>query len=75
MLDGKRVKAEAALFPLVMGLEDPGLQGLKAYIRGKEGLEEAFDRLVRELQRVAEVAAPRRKANRGYGSPWWSVEV
>jgi hypothetical protein len=32
-----------------MGLEDPGLQGLKARIRGKEGLKEAFDRLVREL--------------------------
>jgi hypothetical protein len=32
-----------------MGLEDPGLQGLKAYIRDKEGLEEAFDRLVKEL--------------------------
>jgi hypothetical protein len=25
ILDGKRVKAEAALFPLVIGLEDPGL--------------------------------------------------
>jgi hypothetical protein len=31
--------------------------------------------LIKELQRVAEVATPRKKANRGHGSPWWSVEV
>jgi hypothetical protein len=31
--------------------------------------------LIEELQRVAEAATPYKKANRGYGSPWWSVEV
>jgi hypothetical protein len=64
-----RVEAEAALLPVVMGLEDPGPQGLKARIQGQQGLEEAFDQLIKELQRVAEVATPRKKANRGHGSP------
>jgi hypothetical protein len=31
--------------------------------------------LIKELQRVAEVATPWKKANRGHGTPWWSVEV
>jgi hypothetical protein len=31
--------------------------------------------LIEELQRIAEVATPRKKANKGHGSPWWSVEV
>ena len=75
MMEESRVEAEAALLPVAMGMEDPGPQGLKARIKAREGLEEAFDQLVKELQRVAEVATPRRKANRGYGSPWWSVEV
>ena len=74
-MEESRVEAEAALLLVAMGMEDPGPQGLKARIKAREGLEEAFDQLVKELQRVAEVATPRRKANRGYGSPWWSVEV
>jgi hypothetical protein len=43
MIKSDRVKAEAALLLVAMGLEDPGLQGLKACIQGQEGLEEAFD--------------------------------
>ncbi|EAQ90773.1 hypothetical protein CHGG_02708 [Chaetomium globosum CBS 148.51] len=52
-----------------------GPQGLRAQVREQEGLKEAFNWLVEELQRIAEVATPRKKANRGHGSPWWSVEV
>jgi hypothetical protein len=70
-----RVEAEAARLPLRMGLEDPGPQGLQARIQTVEGLEKAFDRLVEELQGVAEAAAPRRKANRGFNSPWWTEAV
>jgi hypothetical protein len=43
MMDRRRVEAEAAHLPKKMGLEDPGLQGLRARVREKEGLEEAFD--------------------------------
>ena len=75
MLQESRVEAEAAYLPEKMGLEDPGPQGLKARIKEREGLRGAFDQLIWELQRVAEAAAPRKKANRGCGSPWWSVEV
>ena len=75
MMKESRVEAEAALLPATMGLEDRGPQGLRARIRGREGLEQAFDQLIRELQRVAEVATPQKKANKGRGSPWWSVEV
>ena len=70
-----RVEAEAAFLPLKLGLEDPGPQGLKARIQGREGLQQAFDQLITELQRVAVVATPRKKPNRGYASPWWSEEV
>ena len=59
MMEESRVEAEAALLPVAMGMEDPGPQGLKARIKAREGLEEAFDQLVKELQRVAEVATPR----------------
>jgi hypothetical protein len=69
MMDRRRVEAEAAHLPKKIGLEDPGLQGLRARVREKEGLEEAFDWLIKELQRVAEVATPRKKANRGHSSP------
>ncbi|EAQ89439.1 hypothetical protein CHGG_06058 [Chaetomium globosum CBS 148.51] len=75
MMDRRRVEAEAALLPEKIGLEDPGPQGLRAQVREQEGLKEAFNWLVEELQRIAEVATPRKKANRGHGSPWWSVEV
>jgi hypothetical protein len=68
-MEESRVEAKAALLLVAMGIEDPGPQGLKARIKAREGLEEAFDQLVKELQRVAEVATPRRKANRGYESP------
>ncbi|EAQ83005.1 hypothetical protein CHGG_10823 [Chaetomium globosum CBS 148.51] len=74
MMKESRVEAEAIQLPLKMGLEDPGPQGLRARTKEQGGLEEAFDQLIKELQRIAEVATPRRKANRGHGSPWWSVE-
>ena len=71
-----RVEAEAAQIPLKIGLDDPGPQGLEARSSGgPRGLEEAFDWLVEELQRVANEATPRKKANIGRGSPWWSEEV
>lgn len=75
MMKESRVEAEAIQLPLKMGLEDPGPQGLRTRTKEQGGLEEAFDQLIKELQRIAEVATPRRKANRGHGSPWWSVEV
>jgi hypothetical protein len=43
MMEESRVEAEAALLLVAMGMEDPGLQGLKARIKAREGLEEAFD--------------------------------
>jgi hypothetical protein len=75
MMEESRVEAEAAFIPLKLGLEDSGPQGLRARVREVKGLEEAFDQLITELQRVAEAATPRKKANRGKGSPWWSQEV
>ena len=75
MMKESRVEAEAAYIPLRMGLGDPGPQGLKARVKETAGLEKAFDQLIEELQRVAEAATPRKKANRGIGSPWWSEEV
>jgi len=75
MIKESRAAAEAAYLPLKMGLEDPGPQGLKARIQGQEGLQQAFDQLITELQRVAELATPRKKPNRGHASPWWLVEV
>ncbi|EAQ90768.1 hypothetical protein CHGG_02703 [Chaetomium globosum CBS 148.51] len=58
MMDRRRVEAEAALLPEKIGLEDPGPQGLRAQVREQEGLKEAFNWLVEELQRIAEVATP-----------------
>ena len=69
MMDESRVEAEAAFISLKLGLEDPGPQGLRARVREVESLEEAFNQLITELQRVAEAATPRKKANRGKGSP------
>jgi hypothetical protein len=70
MMDKSRVEAEAAYLLGKMGLGDSGPQGLKARIRAQGGLKQAFDQLIEELQRIAEVATPRKKANRGHGSPW-----
>jgi hypothetical protein len=44
-----RVEAETAFIPLTIGLRDPRPQGLEARIREVEGLEEAFDQLIKEL--------------------------
>ncbi len=71
----KGVEAEAAHLPLKMGLEDEGPQGLQAQAQTQEGLRLAFDRLVQELQGIAEATTPWKKANRGFNSPWWSEGV
>ena len=42
MMDRKRVKAEIAYLPDKIRLEDRGPQGLRARIKRKEGIEEAF---------------------------------
>ena len=58
-----------------MGLLEEGPTGLEATIQSKEGLEQAFQRLTQEPKRIAEATTPRKKANRGFSSPWWSQEV
>lgn len=75
MVDQKRAEAEAALLPGLAGLGTTGPQGLQAKITTVEGLEQAFDWLVEELQRIAATVAPERKPNRGFQSPWWTLEV
>jgi len=74
-MNRKRVKAEAAYLPLKMGLLEEGPTGLEASIQSKEGLEQAFQKLTQELRGIAEATTPRRKANQGFSSPWWSEEV
>ena len=49
MMNKSRVEAEAAYLPEKMGLGDPGLQSLKARTKAREGLEQAFDQLIKEL--------------------------
>ena len=71
MVNQKRVEAEAALLPSLAG----GLQSLQARLTTVGALEKEFDWLVRELQRIAAAATPQRKPNRGFQSPWWSLEV
>ncbi|EAQ87806.1 hypothetical protein CHGG_04425 [Chaetomium globosum CBS 148.51] len=58
-MDRKRVKAESALLCKIMGLADPGPDGLPTRTRTVEGLDKALDSL----------------ASCGYSSPWWTVEV
>lgn len=69
MMEVKRVEVEAALIPLRMGLGDLGPQGLRARVRGVEGLEQAFNQLVEELQGTVEASTPPKKINRGKVSP------
>jgi hypothetical protein len=71
MVNKKRVEAEAALLPGLAG----GLQSLRNRIITAEQLEEQFDWLVGELQRIAATATPYRKPNRGFQLPWWTLEV
>jgi hypothetical protein len=65
-MDRKRVEAEAALLPEAIGLTDHSPQGLLARISTTEGLSQAFDWLVGQLQRIAEASTPARKPNRGF---------
>ncbi|EAQ82983.1 hypothetical protein CHGG_10801 [Chaetomium globosum CBS 148.51] len=74
-MDRERVKAESELLCKVMGLADPGPDGLPAKTRTVEGLDKAFDSLVEWLTWVAKESTPRKKASCGYSSPWWTVEV
>ena len=75
MVDQKRAEAEAALLPGLAGLRNTGPQGLQATITTVDSLEQVFNWLVRELQRIAATTAPARKPNRGFQSPWWTREV
>ncbi len=52
--------------PGLVGLDKTGPQGLQATITIVEGLEQAFNWLVRELQRIAATIASIRKPNRGF---------
>jgi hypothetical protein len=72
-MDRERVKAEAAFLPAIIGLDDP--ESLQRQIHTTQGLDETFERLVKELTRIAEASTPRRKANTGFQSPWWNAEV
>ncbi|KAL2114789.1 hypothetical protein VTJ04DRAFT_4092 [Mycothermus thermophilus] len=72
MMDKKRVKAEAKSLPLKMGLETGELARRAST---PQGLEEAFNQLVAELQAIAEQTTPKRKPNRGFQAPWWSPEI
>lgn len=74
-MDRKRVEAEAALLPEAIGLADHSPQGLLARISTTEGLSQAFDWLVGQLQRIAEASTPPRKPNRGFQAHWWTQEV
>jgi hypothetical protein len=74
-MDKKRVQAESKLLYKAIGLTDPGPNRLTARIRTTEGLSKAFDDLADWLTWVAEESTPRKKANCGYSSPWWTPEV
>lgn len=74
-MNKKRVEAESKLLYKVIGLTDPGPNRLTARIRTVEGLSKAFDNLIDWLTWVAEESTPRKKANCGYSSPWWTGEV
>jgi hypothetical protein len=74
-MDKKRVKAEAALLPGLCELDNPGPQGLQSRTQSIEGLDKAFDWLVKELTRIANASTPRRKPNNGFQAPWWTNEV
>ena len=64
----------ALLYTTCFGLAG-GLQSLQARLTTVESLEKEFDWLVGQLQGIAATAAPQRKPNRGFQSPWWSLEV
>lgn len=63
LLDRKRCEAEAQY------LTQPGT------IQTTEDLETAVETLIHELTYIADVAAPRRKRNKGAHAPWWTKEV
>lgn len=74
-MDKKRVGAESKLLYKVIGLTDPGPNRLMVRIRTVDGLNKAFDDLINWLTWVAGESTPRKKANTGYSSPWWTREV
>ncbi|KAL2142340.1 hypothetical protein VTI28DRAFT_1232 [Corynascus sepedonium] len=74
-MDRKRVEAEAALLPKTFGLLDQGPQGLAARISSTEGLSQVLDRVVEELQIIAEASTPPREPDRGFQAREWCLEV
>ena len=68
-MDRERVKAELELLYKAIGLINPGPDGLLARTRIVEGLNEAFNSLVKWLIWVARESTPRRKASFSYSSP------
>jgi hypothetical protein len=74
-MDKRRVEAEAALLPTAIGLTDPGPQSLIAKASTIQGLSQAFDWLVGQLQRIAQASTPPRKPNKGFQAQWWTYEV
>ena len=58
-----------------MDLTDKGPGRLWARIRTVEGLGKAFDHLIDWLTCVEGESAPKKGANCGYSSPWWTQEV
>ena len=72
MIDKKRVEPEAKNLPLKIGLR---IGKLARKAKTPQGLKEAFDQLIEELQAIAESSTPRRKPNRGFQAPWWSPEI
>ena len=74
-MDKKRVAAESKLLYKAMGLTDPDLSQLTVKIQTIEDLDRAFNDLVNWLTWVAGESTPRKKANCGFSSPWWSREV
>lgn len=63
MMDKDRVAAEAA------HLSCPARMGTP------QEIDEQCDYLIKELQRIATVSTPKRKASRGRVAPWWNREV
>jgi hypothetical protein len=66
-MDKKRVEAEAKNLPLKIGLRT---EELAKKAKTPQGLKEAFNQLIEELQAIAKSSTPRRKPNQGFQAPW-----
>jgi hypothetical protein len=72
MMRKDEVEAEAKTLPITMGLASGELarQATTA-----QGLQEAFDKLIAELQAIASRTTPRKRPYQGFRAPWWSPEI